>query len=99
MFLHLEHQNLNVYVTARLIVCGCYKVTKNFPPDERFNIVQQVRRAALSVQLNIAEGASKKSPLERRRYYGVARSSLVELDGALDAAEDLGIFKELISRN
>jgi four helix bundle protein len=94
MFLKLDHQNLDIYSTARLIVCACYKLTMNLPTEERFNMVQQIRRAALSVDLNIAEGASKKSTLERKRYYGIARSSLVEIDGALDVAEDLGYISK-----
>jgi four helix bundle protein len=89
MFLKLDHQNLDIYKPVRLFVSACYRVTRTLPADERFNMIQQIRRAALSVHLNIAEGASKKSNFERRRYYSVARSSLVEIDGALDLAGDL----------
>src|SRR4030095_1718360 len=97
MYLKLDHQRLEVYMFARKIVCSCYKLTKSFPPDERFNMIQQIRRAAVSIYLNIAEGASKRSPSERKRYYAIARSSLVEIDGALDIADDSGyINKESI---
>jgi len=54
------------------------------PSDERFNLVSQIKRAALSVKLNIAEGASRKSVTERRRFYEIARGSVVELDSAFD---------------
>ena len=56
-------------------------------------MITQIRRAALSVHLNIAEGASRESETERRRYYEIARGSIVEIDAALDLAEDLGYIK------
>jgi len=59
------------------------------PAEERFNMTQQIRRAALSVCLNIAEGASRKSVAERKRYYEVARGSIIEIDAALDVSAEL----------
>lgn len=64
------------------------------PPDERFNITQQLRRAALSIQLNIAEGSSRKSDIERRRYYEISRGSVIEIDTISDIAEELEYFKK-----
>ena len=69
MFLQLGHTKLEVYSTARNFVLECYKVTKNFPPDERFALSQQVRRAASSVHLNIAEGCSRKSIADRKKVF------------------------------
>lgn len=63
-------------------------MTRHLPTDEKFGMISQIRRAALSVHLNLAEGASRKSPVERKRFYEVARSSLVEVDAALDVARD-----------
>jgi len=68
---------------------SCYKETKVFPSEEKFGIVRQIRRAALSVHLNIAEGCSRKSAAERKRFYEVARGSLVEIDTAFDIAVGL----------
>ena len=90
MFLNLGHVKLEVYGVIRKFVVESYKITQSFPHDERFNMTQQIRRAALSVQLNLAEGASRKSLSERLRFYEIARSSLVEVDSAFDAAHDLG---------
>jgi four helix bundle protein len=93
MFLHLNHQKLDVYSVARSFVFECYKLTKTLPTEEKFALVSQIRRAALSVHLNIAEGASRKSSTERKRYYEIARGSIVEVDAALDIANDLGYLK------
>lgn len=90
MFLQLNHQNLTVYKASRTFAFECYKLTKLFPAEEKFNLVQQIRRAATSVHLNIAEGASRKSDVERKRFYEISRSSIVEIDAALDISEDLG---------
>jgi four helix bundle protein len=94
MFLHLNHQKLDVYSLSRALVKECYFFTKSLPSDERFAMSQQIRRAALSVHLNIAEGASRKSKVERRRYFEVARGSVVEIDAALDIAYDLGYLAQ-----
>lgn len=95
MFLKLNHQKLEVYKASRIFVLECYKLTKSFPSDERFGMISQVRRAALSVHLNIAEGASRKSEKERKRYYEIARGSIIEIDAALDIATELDYLKEL----
>jgi len=89
MFLQLNHQRLDVFVTAKQFTLECYKLTKLLPAEERFNMTQQIRRAALSVCLNIAEGASRKSLAERKRYYEVARGSIIEIDAALDISTEL----------
>ena len=74
---------------SRKFVLECYKLTKHLPADEKFGMISQIRRAALSVHLNIAEGASRKSEAERKRYYQIARGSIIEIDAALDVANDL----------
>ena len=89
MFLTLNHQKLDLYGFSRKFVLECYRLTKHLPPDEKFGMISQIRRAALSVHLNIAEGASRKSEAERKRYYEIARGSIVEIDAALDIANDL----------
>ena len=89
MFLTLNHQKLDVYQFSKLFVLECYKLTKLLPPDEKFGMTSQIRRAALSVHLNIAEGASRKSEVERKRYYEISRGSIIEIDAALDIAAAL----------
>lgn len=89
MFLSLNHQRLDVYEISRLFVHECYKLTNRLPTEERFGMISQIRRAALSVHLNIAEGASRKSETERKRFYEIARGSIIEIDAALDIAQEL----------
>lgn len=90
MFLELSHTKLDVYKVSREFTLLCYKYTKEFPADERFAMVQQIRRAALSVHLNLAEGASRKSLAERKRFFEISRGSIIEIDTALDIAVTLG---------
>ena len=89
MFLKLNHQKLEVFIVSRQFVLECYKLSNTLPSNERFGMVSQIRRAAVSVHLNIAEGASRKSETERKRFYEIARGSIIEIDAALDIANDL----------
>ena len=89
MFLKLNHQKLDIYGFSKQFVLECYKLTKVLPADEKFGMISQIRRAALSVHLNIAEGSSRKSEAERKRYYEISRGSIIEIDAALDIATEL----------
>ena len=82
MFLTLNHQKLDIYQFSKTFVQECYKLTKFLPPDEKFGMISQIRRAALSVQLNIAEGVSRRSEAERKRYYEISGGSVIEIDAA-----------------
>ena len=95
MFLKLNHQKLDIYPVSRRFVQECYRLTKSLPAEEKFGMITQIRRAALSVHLNIAEGASRKSDTERKRYYEIARGSVIEIDAALDIAADLDYLKDI----
>ena len=94
MFLQLNHQNLEAYKMARLLIKECYSITARLPPEERFSLVPQIRRAAISVKLNIAEGSSRKSLIERKRFYEISRGSVVEIDSAFETIIDLKYLKE-----
>ena len=89
MFLNLAHTRLDVFQLSKKFVLECYKQSKALPADERFAMTQQLRRAALSVHLNIAEGCSRKSGNERKRYFEIARGSVIEVDTAMDIAVEL----------
>jgi len=95
MFLKLNHQKLDIYGASKQFVLECYRLTKSLPVEEKFGMISQIRRAALSVHLNIAEGSSRKSEAERKRYYEIARGSVIEIDAALDIAVDLAYLDGL----
>ena len=99
MFLKLNHQKLDVYEVSRFFVIECYKLSKVLPEEEKYGMKSQIRRAALSVHLNIAEGASRKSLGERKRFYGIARGSIIEIDAALDIAQNLEYLNNYNSAN
>ena len=84
MFLPLAHTKLDVFKCSREFTLSCYKLTKSLPKEERFIMTQQIRRAALSVHLNLAEGCSRKSGTERKRFFEISRGSIIEIDTALD---------------
>ena len=95
MYLKLNHQKLDVYQASRKFVAECYKLSNHLPQEEKFGMISQIRRAALTVHLNIAEGASRKSKIERMRYYEISRGSLIEIDAALDVANDLDYLENV----
>ena len=95
MFAKLNHQKLDIYGVSKQFVLERYRLTKNLPIEEKFGMITQIRRAALSVHLNIAEGSSRKSEAERKRYYEVGRGSVIEIDAALDIAVELAYLDGL----
>jgi four helix bundle protein len=71
------------------------KAADTLPPTQRFALGDQWRRAAYSVVLNIAEGASRRGPREFRRYLDIARSSLHEIEAILALVEALAYLEEV----
>jgi four helix bundle protein len=66
--LNLGHKKMQVYQLALILVKEVYKLTSQFPVDERFGLIVQLRRAAVSICSNIAEGAARKSAVERKDF-------------------------------
>ena len=93
MFLDLKHKSFHVYAAVCGLTKEIYKVSMLLPAEEKFNMVSQIRRTALSVKLNLAEGYTRRSEIERERYMEVARGSVVEFDAALKTAVDLNYFQ------
>jgi four helix bundle protein len=87
--LSLSHKNLKVYELALELVNEVYLITNSFPRNEEYVLIRQLRRAAISVCSNIAEGASRKSKADKRRFYEVSRSSVVEIDTQIEIASKL----------
>ena len=67
-----------------------YSVTKQFPKDEQFGLASQIRRAAVSIPSNIAEGYGRRSHKEYKQFYSIAYGSALEVDTQLIIAKELG---------
>ena len=67
-----------------------YRLTKSFPPEERYGLTSQIRRATLSVPTNIAEGSKRQANTEYARFLNIAEGSLAETEYLLMVSRDLG---------
>ncbi|MCA1715085.1 MAG: four helix bundle protein, partial [Gammaproteobacteria bacterium] len=74
------HEGLEVWRDAMDLVEAVYRFSNTFPDSERFGPTSQIRRAAISVPSNIAEGAARRSTPEYLRFLSIARGSLSEMD-------------------
>lgn len=83
------HQ-LTVFQVADTLALDVYRLTKLFPPDERFGLTQQLRRAAVSVASNIVEGCSREGRADFRRFIEIATGSAMEMRYQLSLAGRLG---------
>jgi len=81
---------LNAWKQAMELVVSVYSITKTFPQSEQYGLVSQLRRAAVSVPANIAEGAARNGNKEFVHLLGIASGSLSELDTLIDLARQLG---------
>jgi len=84
------YKDLLVWRKGIDLVKEIYRMTKAFPADERFGLVSQMRRAAVSIPSNIAEGQARKTTGEFVQFLSQAEGSLAELDTQLILAEELG---------
>ena len=83
-------EKLRFWDEIRKLIKDVYLLTKDFPEDERYGIISQMRRAAISVSSNIAEGSSRISFIDQSHFYQIAYSSLMELLSQFIVSEDLG---------
>jgi len=81
---------LNAWKQAMALVVDVYALTPMLPQNEQYGLVSQLRRAAVSVPANIAEGAARNGSKEFLHFLGIASGSLSELDTLIDLARQLG---------
>ena len=88
-----NYKDLKVWQKSYQFCLIIYKITKEFPNDERYSLTSQIRRAAVSVPSNIAEGYGRKSTPDYVRFLYIAYGSTCELETQILLAGDLGYIK------
>jgi four helix bundle protein len=93
-------KDLEVFKSAHSLVLDIYKLTENFPQEERFGLIPQMRRSAYSIPMNLIEGSNRLTTKEYRRFVGIAKGSAGEISYQILLAKDLeyvsdGIYSEL----
>lgn len=85
-----DYKELYVWRCSHKLVLDLYRATQTFPPAERFGLTSQLRRAALSVPTNIAEGSKRATPREYAYFLNIAEGSLSETEYLVLVSRDLG---------
>jgi four helix bundle protein len=85
-----KFEDLVVWKKSHELVLEVYDLTKDFPIEEKFGLVPQMRRAAISVPANIAEGFKKRSSKDKINFYNISQGSLSELQYYIILTRDLG---------
>ena len=92
-------KELNIWKKAIDLTVDVYSITRDFPNDEKFGLVSQLRRAVVSISSNIAEGAGRNSDKEFIHFLGIANGSSFEVQTQIIIANRLGfINKEILNR-
>jgi four helix bundle protein len=90
----VKFTDLEVWLCGHKLVVDIYRMTKLFPKDEIYGLVSQIRRAAVSVTANIAEGFGRKSYKEKLQFYYQSQGSLTELEDEILIALDVGYLSK-----
>jgi len=88
------HRKLDVWHKSMGLVSEVYKLTSTFPKAEEYGLSSQIRRAAVSVPSNLAEGAARKGNKEFKQFLNIAQGSLSELDTQVELAHMLGYMAD-----
>jgi four helix bundle protein len=90
----IAHERLEAWRSAHRLALAVYDSTDRWPASERYGLMSQARRAALSIPTNIAEGAARHGRREFARYLNIAQGSLAELSYLLLFSRDRGLYDE-----
>jgi four helix bundle protein len=88
------HKRLTLWEKSISLVTLIYEITKGFPREEEFGLKAQLRRAAVSVPSNIAEGLTRSSKKDKLQFLNIARASLSEIDAQVEIATRLAMIGE-----
>jgi four helix bundle protein len=86
--------NLNVWISSRELVKQLYLLTKEFPKEEIYSLTSQMRRAAISIPSNIAEGVARNHEKETVQFLHISKGSIYELETQLYLSYDIGYINE-----
>lgn len=92
--MEFSYEKLDVAKLSRSLIKNIYLLTEEFPDKEKFGLTNQIRRAIVSVLLNIAEGSCKESKKDFNRFVRISIGSLIEVDCGLKIAIDLNYIKQ-----
>jgi four helix bundle protein len=84
------YRNLKAWEHAQRLAIACVKAARRFPDYEQDGLADQLRRAAYSIPINIAEGSARRGSREYKRFLDIASGSLAELETILGIAQELG---------
>lgn len=92
-------RDLQAWQASRVVVLLVYKITGKFPKNELYALTDQIRRAAISISSNIAEGFGRRSYKEKVQFYNIARGSLIEVENQAITSHDIGyVSKEELNK-
>jgi four helix bundle protein len=94
-----SYEELKVWHRCYAFVLELYNLTRPFPPHEQYGLTSQLRRAAVSMPANLAEGVMRSTSADFARHVSIARGSASEVDCLLRLATDLGYLDEVVSQN
>ncbi len=87
-----SHKRLDVWQKSIALAKLVYEITRKYPPEENYGLVSQMRRAAVSIPSNIAEGAARQTNKDTLQFFIIAQSSLSELDTQIELSYSFGII-------
>ena len=91
--------DLNAWKQSHDLVLETYRITNNFPKTEIFVLTSQIRRCAISITSNIAEGFSRRTYKDKNQFYFISQGSLTELQNQILLARDLGYIENDVFKN
>ena len=89
-----SHKDLQVWQKAMVLVTEIYRLSENFPESEKFGLTSQIRRSAISIPSNIAEGFARKGNKELIQFLYISIGSLSELETQYEIAKNLNYIKQ-----
>ncbi|HTF55985.1 MAG TPA: four helix bundle protein [Planctomycetota bacterium] len=93
-----DFRKLDVWLKAHKLTLRIYNATNSFPPSELYGLVTQLRRAAVSIEANLAEGCGRTGDIDKRMFVFIACGSASELECLLQIARDLNFLTDAVHR-